>query len=176
MTLLFSLLLVSAFSGIRPPVPAVGTDLNDAQIAHIAVTANQLDVAAAREALDRSRNTEVRRFAETMIRDHEGVIAKAAALAKRLGVTPEDNPTSRELAANAAAKRESLASLDGPAFDQAYMENEVAYHDAVIGAVRDTLIPETRNGDLKSLLEAVLPALEAHRDHARRVLADLSSR
>lgn len=157
--------------------PGVGAqDLDDASIAHIAVTANQLDITGAEQALEKSSNQDVRAFAETMVRDHKGVIAQAAALATRLGVTPTDNDVSRSLAAQAEAVRQRLAGLRGAAFDRAYMENEVTYHEAVIGAVKDTLVPNTSNGELKQLLEAVVPALEAHLAHARRVRAELGAR
>ncbi len=124
-------------------------------------------------ALDKSANAAVRSFAETMIRDHEGVIAQAAALAGRLGLTPEDNATSRELAAAASATRERLGQLAGAAFDRAYMANEVAYHEAVIAAVEGTLAPNARNAELEQLLRAVLPALRAHLEHARHLATEL---
>ena len=54
-------------------------------------------------------------------------------------------------------------------FDAVYIDNEVAYHKAVIGAVKNLLIPETENGELKELLSAVVPALEAHLGHAEMV-------
>ncbi len=137
------------------------------------MTANQLDVTAARQALGKSENAQVRGFAETMIRDHESVIEKAAALAKRLGVTPEDNETSRNLTASASATREKLSGLSADAFDRAYMDNEIAYHRGVIDAVESTLIPNTTNTELKQLLRSVVPALKAHLEHAERVAAEL---
>lgn len=150
--------------------------LNDAQIAHIAVTANQLDIVAAEQALERSTNTEVRRFAETMIRDHEGVIARAVELAGRLGVTPQDNATSQTLTQGAAATRAKLAKLTGASFDKAYMDNEVAYHGAVISAIEDVLVPNAQNAELKQLLRAVLPPLRAHLQHAEQLAATLIDR
>jgi putative membrane protein len=44
---------------------------NDAQIAHIAYTADQIDINAAELALQKSKNKEVRDFAENMLRDHK---------------------------------------------------------------------------------------------------------
>lgn len=165
---------------LLPPLlsaPALSAqELDDAMIAHIAVTANQLDVTGAEQALEKSSHPRVRAFAETMIRDHRGVIEQAASLAERLGVTPKDNDTSETLASRAAQVREDLADLRGVAFDRAYMENEVAYHQTVIAAVEETLIPNTSNGELKQLLQSVVPALRAHLEHARRVSAELGNR
>ena len=63
---------------------------NDAQIAQIAYTAGQIDVKAAELALQKSKNQEVRDFAENMVRDHKAVNDQALALVKRLNVTPQD--------------------------------------------------------------------------------------
>jgi putative membrane protein len=173
-TMGMALLHVAALALCATAATAQGPD--DAAIAHIAVTANQLDVTGAEQALQRSSNEEVRAFAETMIRDHTGVIEQAAALAKRLGVTPRDNETSRALASQAARVRDDLAELRGSAFDRAYMENEVAYHETVISAIEQTLVPNASNAELKQLLEGVVPAFRAHLEHARRLGAELRGR
>src|ERR687886_474203 len=110
----------------------------DAQIAHIAYTAGQIDIAAGKQALARSHDKRVRAFAQEMVRDHQAVNEKALALVKKLGVTPEANPTSAALSKAAAAKLAQLARLRGRAFDRAYVANEVAYHRTVNGALRDT--------------------------------------
>jgi len=41
---------------------------DDAQIAHIAYTAGVIDIKAAQQALQKSRNPQVRRFAQDMVR------------------------------------------------------------------------------------------------------------
>lgn len=171
----FPAMLVLIFLLLGAP-SASAQGLDDASIAHIAVTANQLDVTGAELALEKSSNSAVRSFAETMIRDHKGVIEQAAALAGRLGVTPKENETSRALAAQASEVREHLATLQGAAFDAAYMENEVSYHETVISAVESTLVPNTSNAELKQLLVAVVPALRAHLEHARRLSAEIAGR
>ncbi len=155
------------------PTQATAQSLNDAQVAHAAVTANQIDIANAELALERAADSEVRRFAETMIQDHEAVIDQAVALAEELGVTPEDNHLSRALLAGNEEVRDRLSGLRGRAFELAYIEHEIAFHQAVIEAVREVLIPETTVDPLADLLEAVLPALEAHLEHARTVQAGI---
>src|SRR5450830_1103375 len=113
----------------------------DPQIAHIAYTAGQLDIDAAKQALAITKNDEIRAFANDMVRDHTAVNKQALALVKKLKVTPEDNDTSRALTKQAATKRDELAKLKGAAFDKAYVDNEVAYHKTVNGALESTLIP-----------------------------------
>jgi putative membrane protein len=139
---------------------------NDAQIAHIAYTAGVVDVAAGKQALEKSHNKAVRDFAQEMVRDHTAVNDQALALVKKLGVTPQDNPTSQGIAKGGADHLKSLGALNGAAFDKAYIANEVAYHKTVNGALSTVLIPNAKNGELKSLLQTGLKLFEEHQHHA----------
>jgi putative membrane protein len=145
----------------------------DPQIAHIAYTAGQLDIEAAKQALKKSKNKEVRAFATDMVRDHTAVNKQALALVKKLKVTPEDNDTSRALTKQADAKRAELAKLKGNAFDKAYVDNEVTCHKTVNGALQSTLIPSANNAELKSLLETGLKIFQGHEQHAEHVASEL---
>lgn len=143
--------------------------LTDPQIADIAVTANQIDVNYAAIAKEKSTNKDVLHFAATMASDHTAIINKASELAKKLGVTPEDNATSKSLKEQEAKTSKHLRSLSGAAFDKAYIDNEVAYHKAVISTVKNTLVPSTKNAELKNLLVSVEPTLDSHLEHAEMV-------
>lgn len=147
--------------------------LSDAEIASVAVAANQIDIQAAQLAQTKSKNAEVLNFAKTMIADHQSVIDKATALVTKLKVTPKDNAVTRQLQANAKKTMAKLKAKSGAAFDKAYAQNEVTYHKAVIGAVDNTLIPEAQNAELKSLLQSVSPVLHTHLEHAQMVAKNL---
>jgi putative membrane protein len=147
----------------------------DPQIAHIAYTAGQIDIDAAKQALDKSKNNDVRAFAQQMVGDHSMVNDQALALVKKLNVKPEDNPTSQGLAKQAEATRNKLASLNGAAFDKAYVDNEVAYHKTVNTALSDTLIPDAQNAELKALLQSGLGVFQAHLKHAEQIASKLQS-
>ena|SRR5690554_836538 len=158
------------FMGASQFVYAQSTpDFNDAEIASIAVTANDIDIKYGELALTKTKNKEITNFAKTMINDHKAVIQQAVDLVTKLKVTPQDNALSKQLNSDAEATRKMLSSKKGKAFNKAYIDNEVAYHEAVIGAVKDVLIPQSQNAELKALLEAVLPALETHLEHAKMV-------
>jgi putative membrane protein len=145
----------------------------DPEIAHIAYTAGQIDIQAAQQALQKSKNKEVMDFANDMLRDHKAVNDKALALVKKLNVTPANNDTSKALTKQAADKQAELAKLGGPAFDKAYIENEVAYHKTVNGALQSTLIPSASNAELKDLLTTGLKIFQGHQEHAEHVAASL---
>lgn len=162
--------LAAAICLIAGPVFAqAGAKPSDPQIAHIAYTAGELDIKAAKQALKISKNKDVRSFANDMVRDHAVVNKKALALVKKLNVKPEDNDTSRTLTKQADDKLKSMQSLKGAEFDKAYVENEVAYHKNVNTAVQDTLIPSANNQELKDLLAQGLKIFQGHQQHAEQL-------
>jgi len=159
-------------AAVPAPAPAPAAPaINDAQIAHIAVTANAIDSAAGEVAKKKATAKSVKDFAQTMVSDHMGVNKQAVALATKLGVTPEDNDVSRQLKSGADESAATLSGLTGAAFDKAYIDREVAYHQAVADALDKTLIPGATNAELKALLIKVRPAFVAHRDHAKSLQA-----
>jgi putative membrane protein len=147
--------------------------MNDPQIATVALTAHQIDVDRGKLALKHTRNDEVKQFAEQMVNDHQAGIQEAKALAKRLGVKPEESDTTKSLKADAGKVTKRLKSEKGAAFDKDYIDTEVAYHQAVISAVRDTLVPGAQNAELKTLLQNAVPTLEGHLQHAKMVQQQL---
>ncbi|HVY90261.1 MAG TPA: DUF4142 domain-containing protein [Hyphomonadaceae bacterium] len=161
-------LLVAGGAEAQAPKPPT-----DAQIAHIAYTAGNIDIAAGKQAIAKSKNKAVLDFAKEMVRDHQAVNDKALALVKKLNVTPDDNETSQALKKDADAKLAEYAKLDGAAFDKAYLNNEVAYHKTVNGALSSTLIPNAQNAELKSLLQTGLKLFTEHQHHAEHAAMEL---
>jgi putative membrane protein len=161
--------IVVAGALLVPVAGAYAQSVTDAQIASIVVTANQVDIDAGKLAKSMASNAEVKKFAEQMITDHTGVNKSAVDLVTKLKVTPEDNPTSQSLKAGGEKNLSNLKTLKGAAFDKAYIDNEVAYHQAVLDAVDKTLIPSASNAELKALLVKVRPAFVAHLEHAKHI-------
>jgi putative membrane protein len=164
---------IAAVSLLSSAALAQGAKLSDPQIAHIAYTAGVIDIQAAKQALKKTGNKEIKAFAQDMVRDHETVNKQALALVKKLNVKPEDNDTSRSLSKNAADKLAELGKLKSAAFDKAYADNEVAYHKAVDNALETQLIPNASNAELKNLLQTGLKIFQGHEQHAEQVAARL---
>ena len=139
--------------------------LDDLEIAHAAYTADEIDIDYAKIALAKSKNAEVRKFAELMIRDHTAVNEGAGALLKKLNVQPKDNAFSKALVEGATKKKAELNALEGVAFDRAYAANELAYHQVVNKTV-DGWIPTVQNADLKAFLMQALVTFRVHEEHA----------
>ncbi|MEP6592844.1 MAG: DUF4142 domain-containing protein [Acidobacteriota bacterium] len=147
--------------------------VSDAQIASIVVTANQVDVDAGELAAAKATSPEVKKFGQQMVTDHTAVNKQATVLVTKLKVTPEDNATSKSLKAGGDKNLATLKSLKGAAFDKAYIDNEVTYHQAVIDAIDKTLIPSAQNAELKALLVKVRPAFVAHLEHAKMIQSSI---
>ena len=172
-TILGTTALAAVLAAVTMPVGVRAQDLSDAEVAHVAVTANAIDVDLAKLALERGRSDQVRAFARTMVEDHTGVNEQAAALAKKLGVTPAPNDVSASLQKGADAAKARLNTLSGIAFDRTYIAREVEYHQAVLDAIDDLLVPTTENAELKALIRTVRPAIAAHLARARDIQSSL---
>jgi putative membrane protein len=123
--------------------------MNDLEIAHTAYTAGQLDIRYAHLAMAISENESVRTFATTMIRDHSAV-------------------------KGAAAKRDELSALRGKAFDCAYAQNELGYHQVVNRTVEGEFIPNVTVEPLKELLVGALATFKVHEQHAVHMVQGLA--
>lgn len=176
---LLILALGSAWLGIAPAQaqtekPAAAAP-SDAQIAEIVVVANQADIDAAKLAKAHATDPKVKEFANTMIRDHESVNKQAKALVKKLKVKPEPSDTSKSLVKGSKENLAALKKLKGAAFDKAYMDHEVAYHEQVIDVVSSSLLPNAQNPELKALLEKAGPVFQAHLQHAKELQSHLAA-
>lgn len=163
------LITVAAFSAFAAEPAAAPSGPSDPQITAIVVTANSVDVEAGKAAKKKTKNKEVKKFAEMMINDHTSVNKSAVELVTKLKVTPEENDTSRGLKKGGDENLANLKTLKGKVFDKAYVDHEVAYHQAVLEALDKTLIPSAQNAELKALLVKVRPAFVAHLEHAQHI-------
>ena len=169
-----ALVLLSAFSiAAHAESPA---DLNDLEIAHVAYTADSIDISYAHLALAISKNPAIHEFARTMIRDHTAVNDRALALLTKLNAAPQDNFLSQQLNSQADRLIKEMSQLSGDAFDRRYAQNELGYHQAVNGLVADAFIPNIENPEVKALFEEALVIFRTHEKHAEMMVASLDKR
>ena len=154
-------------------VPAFAQAPDDAQIAAIVVTANQVDIDAGQYAQAHSKSADVRSFAQLMVTDHTAVNKSATELAGKLHLVPAGDPTADALKKGGDDNLAHLKTLDGATLDRAYVDHEVAYHQAVLDALDKTLIPSAHDAELKALMVKVRPAFVAHLEHAKHLQAQL---
>jgi len=146
------------------------SDLNDLEIAHVAYSADNIDIRYAHLALAISNNPAVREFAQTMIRDHEAVNTQALALLAKLKAQPQDNFLSKSLIRDSQKLIDEMSQLRGAEFDRRYAENELAYHKAVNDLVGNAFIPNIENADVKKLFKAGFEIFKAHQAQAEKMV------
>ena len=131
-------LFIVAVSVVAIASAALGkspADLNDLEIAHVAYTADSIDIRYAHLALAISTNPAIHQFAKTMIRDHTAVNEQALALLKKLNVAPQDNFLSQQLNTGADQLVNEMRQLSGDAFDRGMLRTTTKQSTALL-AVR----------------------------------------
>lgn len=166
------------------PPPPVETDprhvelgsVNDRTISAMLLASNNTDISYARLVPSRSQRDDVRRFAQRMLTDHNGVNALVTELLAKKGWTPEENKKSLDLRDESAGRRDAMRDLSGFAFDSAYAANEISYHRRFLELLDDTMIRRARNDELKTLLMNIRPAVAAHLAHAEQLWTSVMTR
>src|SRR5947199_7389479 len=129
---------------------SAGGKITDPQIVGVVTAAYQIDIDAAKLALKKTKNDQVKQFAQQMIDDHTKLQSSVNDLGKKLNVKPAPSDISKSLKTAAAAETKKLQGLSGKAFDTEYINHEVDYHQQVLDAAGKVLIPNAQNAELKS--------------------------
>ena len=156
------------------PVLSQSPTLDDPTIVAIFDAANTFDVETGELALVRSRSKAVRDLAQQFINDHKAVRQQGRDLARKLSVTPTPPKPFALAEAHAKAMKE-LRGKSGADFDRAYVTHEVNFHQAVLDAVKGTLLPAIKNAELKAFVEKVGPAFGGHLEAAKQLQTQLTA-
>jgi len=163
-----------AAAAAAPPAAPAPAPLTDANIAAILDNANMADSAAGNIAATKGTNAEVKSFGREMMRDHHALRKAGQDLAKKLNLTPA-MPAGDTSVAAATNWQNTLTSLPkGAAFDTAYINHEVAYHQAVLSTAQAAL-GAAQDTSLKALITKAAPNIEAHLKHAQSIQSKLSA-
>jgi putative membrane protein len=146
--------------------------INDANIVAIFDGANTADIETGSLAARQGSDERVRQLGQTFVDAHTSARQQGRDLAKKLNVTPV-LPANDKSQADHQAAMTRLQGLKGAEFDNAWLDHEIAFHQAVIDAVSKTLLPATRNAELKALEEKVAPAFVGHLQMAKDLRAKI---
>lgn len=170
---MMGLLLGFASSALAQNQTSGGSTPSDPQIVGIVTAADRIDIDAGRLALNKTKNDQVKQFAQQMIDDHTNLQKSVDELGKKLNVAPAESDTGKALNTQAAAEMKKLRGLRGKDFDTEYINNEVAFHQQVLDAAGKVLIPSAQNAELKSALQDAAPLLQGHLQHAQQLQSSL---
>jgi putative membrane protein len=168
------LILVTRYANAQPSAANNGAsnpagNPTDPQIAHIVKSANDVDIDTAKIAKRKTKNEDVKTFAQEMINDHKKSNEQVKDLAKKLHIKAEDNAASKDLEKNGKDWEKELKSKKGDDFDKSYVSHEVQFHEQVLKDIDTLLVPGAKNPELKSLLQQTRGVVEGHLNHARHL-------
>ncbi len=141
---------------------------------------NQHEVKMGQLAQQRGASQGVKDYGARLVKDHQQADQRLMSYAKTKNMTlaepkaTTDFEKTMERAEQASTAK--LQSLQGPAFDRAFLAAMVADHDADIAMVMAGQQQFSSNAGLKSLLDETLPTLRQHRQQAYRLLGQETPR
>ena len=168
-----SLAVLALCAGFVPAV-APRSPLDDATIVAIFDAANTADIESGQLAAERAKNPKVRDYGRMIAHDHEAVRQQGRDLARKLGVKPTP-PTDRSAAKAHEQAMKELRATSGADFDRAFLAHEVAFHQQVIDDIKNTLLPAIKNGELRTLVQKVAPAFQAHLIAAQQLQKEIGA-
>jgi putative membrane protein len=161
----------SAVAGVSAPPADAPTVLSDEQIVQIIHTANMGEIAQAKLALSKAKDSRVQKLAAMMLKDHASADGKDMALARKVNLSLAPSPTNASLESDARTATSALESETGVNFDKSYVDTQVKEHQAVLDMIDQKLIPNAKSSDVRSFLAEVRPTIAIHLQHAQDLQA-----
>jgi putative membrane protein len=135
---------------------------------------NQMEVQLGQLAQQKGVSKGVKDFGARLVKDHQAADQKLMTYAQtknlQLGEPKEDDAFQKTMKNADQAAMAKLQSLQGPAFDRAFLAHMVGDHDADVAKVMAGQQQFAGNTELKGQLDSLLPTLRQHRDQAYRLL------
>jgi putative membrane protein len=146
-------LVVGTAAFAQPKAPA-----ESVAFAKKVASANTFEIQSSELARDHSQSSDVKSFAEQMIKDHTkaGNDFKAAVAEAQISPPPPEEPNAKQ-----GATLTKLKNAQGAAFDKAYVSAQLAAHKEAVALFRK-YSKRGRTGPLKQFAQSTLPTLEHH--------------
>lgn len=156
-------------TGVQKGSVGVVQVANDNEIAGILKVANDIDIKAAEYVRDRTKDANVKRFAEQMITDHTGANNTGDEVFKRANVNVADSAVSKQLKDDADRFMTDLKNQTGANLDRVYIDHEIMFHQQVLDTIDNQLLPNAKDPTVRSHINNLRPTFKAHLDHANQV-------
>lgn len=141
----------------------------DRRFVYYATLTGQAEIDDGNMAQQKAQSASVRNFGLQMAADHTAANRELSQLALQMvGIQPPNNGSDP----NEAAMRRQLASLQGEAFDRAYIAGQVRDHENAITLYRQEAT-EGNQPNLQRYAAETLPMLQQHLQAAQRIDAEM---
>ncbi len=159
-------------SAMAAGAPSASGTWTDENIFALLDEANMADSAAGAIAATKGTASAVRDFGKRMMRDHHQLRAQGEALAKKLKITPAAPSDDPIMTAGQKHMDTLNSTAKGKDFDRAYVDGEVDIHKAVLD-VATKAAGQTKNAQLKNLIQKAAPVIQSHLDKAEVIQKSL---
>lgn len=152
-----------------------GREYTNAELAGFINAYNDAEIEMGEMARPKATDPRVATFAQRIVADHRALKAEVASTAQRLNVSPvvpDDDEDLREDHRNAMSRLRDMAR--GPAFDEAFLDHEIAMHREVLDEVEDALDRDAHQ-EMRALLERARAGLQSHLSAAEELRRTLRS-
>ena len=150
-----------------PPPPPAAAKAQATAYAKAAGMSDLYEITSSKLALQRSRNDDVRRFAQMMI-DHHTKMSNEFKAALKAANIAEPAPTLDDRRQGMLNNLKAAGDAD---FDAAYLHQQLAAHLEAL-TLHKTYASRGDNATLKALAEKAQPVVQSHIDELRRIGGD----
>lgn len=154
--------LTASFIG----APAGAEVLSDGQVAKVLLTINDGEIDAAKLALKKSKNDDIKSFATAMESQHKENMAQSKELIKKEKFEPRESGLSKAIKSEAETENKKIKKAAGE-FDKLYVAEQIQMHEKALKTIDDALLPNAKNPDLHAHLQTTRTAVADHLEHAK---------
>jgi len=163
---------ISVMGTAMATTPATKTDHSTskegAAIAWVMVLDNN-EIGVANLALQKSKNTQVRDYAQMLYRDHSANLNQTTELSKSLNESPVYDKSALSLKAEGKQMKAKLMPLKGDKFDNAFIKDMIMGHTAALKNLDNNLIPSINNTQLDDHLKSTRSSVQNHLTAAQAI-------
>jgi putative membrane protein len=147
--------------------------MTDDQVLHALHHIDQEEIKGGNLAEQKGSTQQVKDYGRTLVQDHQKADKQVMQVAQKMHVDLTDTKnmpqTMREKSQVHQNKMEQLQGLSGKQFDQGFAQLMSNGHQEAIDMVKNA--QANAKGDMKSLLDTLLPDLQKHKDVADQILS-----
>ena len=166
-----------AMAGANAGGTSTMSNMSDANILSVIGMSNSNEIGTSKLAQTKATSSDVKSFANDMVKDHTAMQGEADKVAKAINVTPEAPAgVGDQMKTTAMQMSDSLkAAAKGSAFDTQYIDGQVTAHQMTLDHLQQ-FQSSAQNAQLKDLVTKAIPKVQQHLDRAKQIQSKLGTR
>ena len=147
---------------------------NDGEIMTMISHSNAAEISSSELAQQKATNPQVKAYAQQMITEHTAMQKEGDRIAKANNAAPAGTDATMDKKEDAQDDIGDLKDKSGADFDKAYMEYQVKAHEMTLAQLQG-MQNTAQNADLKAMITAAIPKVQAHLEKAQQIRQQLQN-